>query len=95
MVMEGERMKAKDIKWDEEVEEYKVQYDGEDGIFEYVENLVPIYYRDIQNTFNSMSVEIAADDVGLTISQVMQKHIFDDYLESFMEAWSLSKYEEE
>jgi len=88
-------MKAKYINWDEEVEEYKTQYDDEDGIFEYVESLVPHYYHDIQNTFNSISELITADDVGLAISQVMQKHIFNAYLESFMEAWTPFEDEEE
>jgi len=81
-------MKAKDINWNKEVEEYKTRYDDEDGISEYVENLVPYYYHDIQNTFNSMSEKITADEVGVPIWQVMQKHIFYDYLESFMEAWN-------
>ena len=95
MVMEGERMRAKDINWNKEVEEYKTQYDDEDGIFEYIESLTPHYYEDIKKTFNSMSVEITADDVGFPIWQVMQKHIFDDYLESFMEAWTPFEDEEE
>jgi len=93
--MEGERMKAKDIDWDKEVEEYKEHYDDEDGIFEHIDNLVPIYTGDILVQYWTMGGEITADDVGRTISQVMQKHIFNAYLESFMEAWTPFEDEEE
>ena len=48
-------MGNKGMNWNEEVEEYKKQYDDEDGIYEYVESLVPVYYGDISNTFNDMS----------------------------------------
>ncbi len=95
MNMGNKGMRAKDINWNKEVEEYKTQYDDEDGIGEYIENLTPHYYEDIKNTFNSMTELITADDVAVPIWQVLQKHIFYDYMESFMEAWSISKYEEE
>ena len=81
-------MGNKGMNWNEEVEEYKKQYDDEDGIYEYVESLVPVYYGDISNTFNDMSELITADDVAVPIWQVMTKHIFNAYLESFMEAWT-------
>ena len=81
-------MGNKGMNWNEEVEEYKKQYDDEDGIYEYVESLVPVYYNDISNTFNDMSELITTDDVAVPIWQVMTKHIFNDYLESFMEAWT-------
>ena len=88
-------MKTKDINWDEEVEEYKKQYDDEDGIYEYVGSLVPVYYGDISNTFNDMSELITDNEVGVPIWIVMQKHIFYAYLELFMEAWTPFEDEEE
>ena len=88
-------MGNKGMNWDEEVKDYKKQYDHEDGINEYVESLVPVYYGDISNTFNDKSELITADEVGVPIWQVMTKHIFNAYLESFMEAWTPFKDEEE
>jgi len=88
-------MGNKGMNWDEEVKDYKKQYDDEDGINEYVESLVPVYYGDISNTFNDMSELITADEVGVPIWQVMTKHIFNAYLESFMEAWTPFEDEEE
>lgn len=43
------------INWEEEVEEYKKQYDTMSYIGEYIQSLVPVYYNDILNTFNDMS----------------------------------------
>tara|TARA_R100001594_G_scaffold73379_1_gene107970 strand:- start:26 stop:298 length:273 start_codon:yes stop_codon:yes gene_type:complete len=88
-------MGNKGMNWDEEVKDYKKQYDDEDGIYEYVESLVPVYYGDISNTFNDMSELITADEVGVPIWQVMTKHIFNAYLESFMEVWTPFEDEEE
>ena len=88
-------MGNKGMNWNEEVEEYKKQYDDEDGIYEYVESLVPVYYNDISNTFNDMSELITADDVGFPIWKVMTKNIYHAYQESFMEAWTPFEDEEE
>ena len=85
------------INWEDEAAQYRSQYEDEDGIHEWVDSLVPIYYGEISSTFNALSlmIEIAADDVGVPIWQVMVKHIFNDYMEKFMEAWALFEGEEE
>ena len=38
--------------WAEEVEEYKKLYDDDEGIHEYVESLLPVYYGDIYQTYH-------------------------------------------
>ena len=83
------------INWEEEVEEYKKQYDTMSYIGEYIQSLVPVYYNDILNTFNDMSELITADDVGFPIWKVMTKHIYHVYQESVMEAWTPFEDEEE
>jgi len=77
----------KHINWVDEVAEYKNQYDDEDGIHEYIDSLVPIYYHDITNAFWQMTSLITDDDVGLPIWQVMTKHIYEAYFEAFMNEW--------
>lgn len=83
--------------WHEEVKEYKRQYEdaGYDGeyIHEYIDSLVPIYYGDILRAFNdlqgpSMTFVIGADDVGRPVYNLMQKIIFDEYMEEFMAHWT-------
>lgn len=87
--------------WHEEVKEYKRQYQdgrgtaayGDEYIYEYIDSLVPIYYGDILRVFNdlqgpSMTFVIGADDVGRPVYNLMQKIIFDEFLEEFMAHWT-------
>lgn len=76
------------IDWEKEVEEYKTQYEDEDGIHEFVESLVPIYYHDILNTFTNMTLKINEAHIGLPIWQVMAHFIYESYMEEFMSHWS-------
>tara|TARA_R100001230_G_scaffold21896_1_gene12222 strand:+ start:417 stop:677 length:261 start_codon:yes stop_codon:yes gene_type:complete len=73
--------------WEDMVKEYKKQYDDEDGIPEFIDSLVPVYYNEILEVFNDMTELITADDVGDTIWYVMTKHIYNSYYESFMGEW--------
>ena len=83
------------IKWDEAVEEYKAQYADEDGIHEFIDSLVPIYYSDILMTFNNVGFEITQEHVGLHIWQVMTQSIYEDYMYEFMGHWTGFEEEEE
>ena len=75
------------INWKDEVAEYKKQYDDEDGIHEYIDSLLPIYYHDILEAFNDMTELITDDDMGQPIWSVMTKHIYEAYYEAFCEEW--------
>lgn len=75
------------IDWKAEVKEYKEQYDDDDGIHEYIDSLVPIYYYDILKVFNDMTFKIEEHHVGLSVWQVMTECIYNEYYESFMEEW--------
>lgn len=83
------------INWENEVKEYKTQYEDDEGIHEYVDSLVPIYYGDILNAFNDMTETITDNEVGLPIWKVMAYYIYQDYMEKFMEAWTPFEEEEE
>lgn len=76
------------INWKKAVEEYKENYEDDDGIHEYIDGLVPHYYYDISNAFLNFTAPIEASDVGADIATVMVRHIFDAYYESFMEEWT-------
>ena len=83
------------IDWEEEVREYKRQYDDDgDSINEYVDNLVPIFYYDIKAAFNDMTYEIDSYHVKMPIWKVMAECIYNDYLENFMNAWWTLEEEE-
>ena len=79
------------IDWEDMVTEYKQQYDDEDGIIEFVDSLVPVYYHDIFEAFNKYCIGnnmiISKDDVGLPMWQVMTKYIFEAYYEAFINEW--------
>ena len=75
------------INWEEMVEQYKQQYDDEDGIHEFIDSLVPVYYHDILKAFSAWAELITGDDMGLPIWQVMTKHIYESYYNSFMNKW--------
>jgi hypothetical protein len=73
--------------WEEEVKEYKTQYEGDDEIGEYVDSLVPIYYGDIKAEFDNMNFEIKEYHAGLSIWKVMTESIYLRYMDEFMTVW--------
>ena len=93
------------IKWDEAVEEYHNHYDGAEcmrdsmyNISEYVESLLPVYYGEIYSTYHDyigtpLNIEIEESHVGLSFWQIMNRHLFDEFIGHFMEAFNA--YEEE
>ena len=81
------------IDWEGEVKEYKKQYDGDEWIHEYVDSLVPIYYGDILYAFNDMTFEIQEHHIGIPVWKVMTECIYNEFYNSFMEAWT--PFEEE
>lgn len=86
------------IKWDEAVEEYHKHYDDENGIHEYVESLLPVYYGEIYSTYHDyigtpLNIEIEHSHVGMSFSEVMSLNLYDEFMSHFMEAFNA--YEEE
>lgn len=87
------------IDWTQEVKEYKKQYDDEDGIHEYVESLLPIYYGDIYQTYHDvigtpLNIEIEEQHVGIPFWRIMNHHINIEFYSLFMEAWNEVEEEE-
>ena len=86
------------INWNEAVEEYHKSYDDEDGIHEYVEGLIPVIYWEINSAYDDyigtpLGIEIEESDVGLSLWQIMTRHLFEHFMGHFMEAFNA--YEEE
>ena len=79
--------------WEATAKEYQEEneYDDEQ-IHEWVDGMVPIYYVDIRNSFESFSDTITEDDVGSTISEIMQRAIYHNYYDLFTTA--LTDYRE-
>ena len=87
------------IDWTQEVKEYKQNYDDDDGIHEYIESLVPQYFGDIYQTYHDeigtpLTIEIEPHHVGLDIWNIMVGHIYDSYMQNFLEAWNEVEEEE-
>jgi len=88
------------IDWSEAVKEYKKQYDDDDGIHEYVESLLPVYYWDINQTYHDLigsplSIEITNTHVGMTFDKIMLWDIYTEYSNEFWAEYKLSNDEEE
>lgn len=87
------------IDWTQEVKEYKKQYDDEDGIFEYVESLLPVYYGDIYQTYHDvigtpLNIEIEPEHVGIPFWRIMNQHLYEAFQGRFFEAWNEAEEEE-
>ncbi len=87
------------IDWTQEVKEYKQNYDDDDGIHEYIESLVPQYFGDIYQTYHDeigtpLTIEIEPHHVGLDVWNIMVGHIYDSYMQNFLEAWNEVEEEE-
>ena len=85
--------------WAEEVEEYKKQYDDDEGIHEYVESLLPVYYGDIYQTYHELlgtplNIEIEEQHVGISFWKILNHDINIVYYDLFMEAWNEAKDED-
>ena len=85
--------------WAEEVKEYKKQYDDDEGIHEYVESLLPVYYGDIYQTYHELlgtplNIEIEEQHVGISFWKILNHDINIVYYDLFMEAWNEAKDEE-
>ena len=91
------------INWTEEVEEYKKQYDDEEGyrleaVYEHVESLLPVYYGDIYQTYHDvigtpLNIEIEEQHVGISFWKILNHDINVVYYDLFMEAWNEAKGE--
>tara|TARA_Y100001973_G_C5170242_1_gene318611 strand:+ start:288 stop:560 length:273 start_codon:yes stop_codon:yes gene_type:complete len=88
------------IDWTQEVKEYKEQYDDEDGIYEYIESLLPQYYGDIYQTYHDvigtpLNITIEPQHVGIELWRIMNGHIYAELCELFFNAWNEAEEEEE
>ena len=87
------------IDWTQEVKEYKEQYDDDDGIYEYVESLLPQYYGDIYQTYHDvigtpLNITIEPQHVGIELWRIMNGHIYAEFCELFFNAWNKAEEEE-
>lgn len=87
--------------WAECAKDFKEAYEGnEDYIGEYIDSLLPDYYSDIEQTYKEyigvspVTIEIEASDVGLQVWQLMNRHLYDEFMQLFMEEWNSLKEEE-
>tara|TARA_R100001015_G_C4504837_1_gene78286 strand:+ start:296 stop:562 length:267 start_codon:yes stop_codon:yes gene_type:complete len=84
------------IDWTQEVKEYKEQYDDDNGIHEYIESLLPVYYGDIYQTYHEvlgtpLNIEIEEQHVGIPFWKILNHDINIVYYDLFMEAWNEAK----
>jgi len=88
------------IDWTQEVKEYKKQYEDDDGIHEYVESLLPVYYGDIYQTYHELlgtplNIEIGEIHMGMTFDKILLWDIYTEYSNEFWAEYKLSNQEEE
>tara|TARA_Y100000114_G_C11756068_1_gene326917 strand:- start:2082 stop:2381 length:300 start_codon:yes stop_codon:yes gene_type:complete len=94
------------FNWNRIVAEYKENYYDEawadsdnDGIHEYIESLLPVYYGDIYQVYHSemgtpLAITVEPHHVGLEFWRIMVQEIFEVYMEKFLEALNELKEEE-
>lgn len=83
------------IDWTEEVKEYKKQYDDDNGIHEYIESLLPVYYGDIYQTYHDViGTPLNIDVEGVPLWRIMNAHILAEFYPLFYEAWNEAEEEE-
>ena len=85
--------------WNKIVAEYKEQYDDDDGIHEYIDSLLPVYYGDIYKVYFSemgtpLAIKVESHHVGLEFWRIMVQEIFEVYMEKFLTAWHELEEEE-
>ena len=88
------------IDWEEEVKEFQVFYDDDEGIHEYIESLLPQYYGDIYQTYHDVigtyyNKQITHAHVGMTIDKILLWDIYIEYSNAFWAEYKLSNDEEE
>ena len=88
-----------DINWKELAKEYKEHYDDDDGIHEYVEGLLPIYFGEIYSTYHEyigtpLNIEINSHMVGREFWQIMNDELFDAFLGKFLDEYMAIEEEE-
>ena len=81
------------IDWEDMVKEYKKQYDDEDGIHEFIDGLLPVYYGDIYSTYlevigSPMNVEIEPEHKGFQIWQILNMQLFEAFGDEFYLHWT-------
>ena len=88
--------------WAECAKEFKEVYHGdEDYIGEYIDSLLPVYYSKIEQAYkeyigvNPVTIEIEAEQVGLQVWQIMNMHLYEEFMQLFMEEWNSLKEAEE
>jgi len=88
-----------EIDWEVSVKEYQTEYSNDEGVNEWVESLLPIYYGNIYQAYHDhigtpLVIEITANDVGSCVWQIMTHHLRDEYMNCFMEAYNAIEEEE-
>jgi|15BtaG_2_1085339.scaffolds.fasta_scaffold07949_4 hypothetical protein len=88
-----------EIDWEVSVKEYQTEYSNDEGVNEWVESLLPVYYSNIYQAYHDhigtpLVIEITANDIGLSVWQIMTRELHDEYMECFMEAYNAIEEEE-
>tara|TARA_R110002012_G_scaffold296449_2_gene493781 strand:- start:732 stop:1010 length:279 start_codon:yes stop_codon:yes gene_type:complete len=91
---------SKVIDWKYAVLEYK-GYNGDDldNLSEFIESYMPDYYGEIIETYgrihgSPLGIKITKKMVGLSMWQILNWYIHDEYMEQFMSAWNEAEEEE-
>lgn len=91
---------SKVIDWKYAVLEYKDNNgDDLDNLSEFINACVPHYYGEIIETYgrihgSPLGIEITKKMVGLSMWQILNWYIHDEYMEQFMSAWNEAEEEE-
>ena len=91
--------------WQQEVKQFKKEYNEEnyhiieDGISEYIDGLIPVYYNDIYETYHAvigtpLTIKIEDHHVGMALWHIMNHQIYEEFYSLFMEAWYEAEEEE-
>tara|TARA_R100000353_G_scaffold54154_2_gene43328 strand:- start:1707 stop:2072 length:366 start_codon:yes stop_codon:yes gene_type:complete len=78
------------INWIRCVRVYKEKYgDNEEHIEEFLRKLVPVRIEEMEEEYTGpLGIRVEKDEVGLSLSNIIQNRIFDNYLHQFMKEWN-------
>ena len=86
--------------WDYAVKEYKQENGNDlDNLSQYIDAYLPVYYGEIIEEYgrihgSPLSIEITQRMTGLSMWQILNGYIHDEYMKQFMGAWDEAEEEE-
>ena len=91
---------SKVIDWKYAVLEYKDNNGNDlDNLSEFIDAYLPVYYGEMIETYgrihgSPLNIEITQRMVGLSMWNILNWYIHDEYMEQFMYAWNEAEEEE-